>query len=163
MIVVDVIVILILILSLIEGLTEGAVKSFFSLMTLIIALPVTGVFYHIVANVLTFLPNENWQGFFGFLISLAIISVIFHFVLFLPRKFIELSWLHGAFYRIIGSLLAVSRSAIGLIVFLLLIHTYPFIELLKQITLESYILQWLAAHSKLIQLMLPELFHLPFV
>ena len=50
---------LVLFFSFIGGLKEGVVKSFFSLITLIITIPLTGVSYRLLANILSFLPGEN--------------------------------------------------------------------------------------------------------
>ena len=58
--IVDIIVIIILILSFVGGLKDGAVKSFFSLLALVIAIPLTGLSYRLLATILSFLPGTNW-------------------------------------------------------------------------------------------------------
>ena len=85
----DIIVIIILILTIIGGAKDGAIKSFFSLIGLIIAIPLTGLSYHLIATILSFLPGTNWENFLGFFITMGIISVILYFIFLLPRKFIQ--------------------------------------------------------------------------
>jgi uncharacterized membrane protein required for colicin V production len=77
---VSIIAVLILILSFFGGIREGVVKHFFNLVALIIAIPLAGISYRLIARVLSFLPGENWENFIGFFIALALISVILHFV-----------------------------------------------------------------------------------
>ena len=92
MIWVNILAVLVLFFSFIGGVKEGAVKNFFSLIALIIAIPLTGVSYRILATHLSFLPGENWQNFVGFLVTLVLISIILYFALLLPRKFTEIIW-----------------------------------------------------------------------
>ena len=75
----------ILFFSFIGGLKDGAVKSFFSLISLLIAIPLSGIFYNLIARVLSFLPGENWENFVGFFITFGIISLTLFFVFFWPR------------------------------------------------------------------------------
>jgi len=97
MIWVSIITSLILFFSFIGGLKEGAVKNFFSLIALLIAIPLTGISYRLLANALSFIPGENWGNFIGFFITLALISIILHFVFLLPRKLIQKAWKRGSF------------------------------------------------------------------
>ena len=89
---VNILAIVVLVFSLIGGLRDGAVKSFFSLITLIIAIPLAGISYRLLATILSFLPGENWENFVGFFVTLALISVILYFVFLLPREFIQQVW-----------------------------------------------------------------------
>ncbi len=125
MIWVNILVVLVLFLSFVGGLKEGAVKNFFSLIALIIAIPLSGIFYHLLANILSFLPGENWENLIGFFATLALISIILHFVFFLPRKLTQKAWKRGVFYRLIGGALNLFNSAIGMVVFTLVILAYP--------------------------------------
>ena len=86
---VNILAVLVLFFSFTGGLKEGAVKNFFSLIALIIAIPLTRVSYHLLATILSFLPGENWENFVGFFVTLALISIILYFVFLLPRKFIQ--------------------------------------------------------------------------
>ena len=67
MIWVSIIALIILFFSFIGGLKEGAVKGFFSFITLIIAIPITGMSYPLLADILSFLPGQDWENFIGFL------------------------------------------------------------------------------------------------
>ena len=158
MIWVNILVVLVLFLSFVGGLKEGAVKNFFSLIALIIAIPLSGIFYHLLANILSFLPGENWENLIGFFATLALISIILHFVFFLPRKLTQKAWKRGVFYRLIGGALNLFNSAIGMVVFTLVILAYPIFGWLEQAVADSSILTWLVVHLTFIQAMLPELF-----
>jgi len=158
MIWVSILAVLILVLSFIGGLKEGAVKSFFSLIALIIAIPIAGASYRLLANILSFLPGENWENFIGFFIALALISVILHFIFFLPRKLIQKVWNKGGFFRLIGGALNIFNSAIGLAVFTLVILAYPFWGWLERAVADSSVLNWLTVHLSFVQALLPELF-----
>ena len=155
---VSILAVLILLFSFIGGLREGAVKSFFSLIALIIAIPLTGVSYHLLANVLSFLPGDNWENFVGFFVTLALISIVLHFVLLLPRKFAQKAWDKGVLFRLIGGVLNILNSAVGMVVFTLLIQAYPIISWLEQAVTGSGVLIWLVMQLSFVPAMLPEIF-----
>lgn len=155
---VSILAVLILLFSFIGGLREGAVKSFFSLIALIIAIPLTGVSYHILANILSFLPGDNWENFVGFFVTLAVISIALYFVLLLPRKFAQKAWNKGVLFRLIGGVLNILSAAVGMVVFTLLIQVYPIIRWLEQAVADSGILTWLVVQLGFVQAMLPDIF-----
>lgn len=155
---VDVIVILILIFSFVGGIRAGAVNTLFSLLATIIAITITGALYGFVASWLAFLPGENWENFFGFLITLAVVSVILAVLFLLPRHIIKAIWSGGFLSGIIGGIFGVVNSAIGLFIFVLLIQTYPFLEWLRTIVTESTILTSIMVYLDFMRLLLPEAF-----
>jgi len=155
---VSILAVLILLFSFIGGLREGAVKSFFSLIALIIAIPLTGVSYHLLVNVLSFLPGDNWENFVGFFVTLALISIVLYFVLLLPRKFTQKAWDKGVLFRLIGGVLNILNSAVGMVVFTLLIQVYPIISWLEQAVTGSGVLIWLVMQLSFVPAMLPEIF-----
>ena len=157
--VVSIFVIIILILSFIGGLKEGTVKNFFSLIALIIAIPLTGLSYHLIAAILSFLPGINWENFIGFWITIAIISAILHLVFLLPRKLIQKIWEKGCLFRLLGGILNVFNACIGLTVFALVLRTYPIFDWLATVVANSGVLIWLVAKLGFVQSMLPEIFH----
>ena len=156
MIWVSIIAVLILFFSLIGGLKDGAVKSFFSLIALIIAIPLTGISYHLLANVFSFLPGENWGNFVGFFVTLVLISIILHFVLFLPKRLTQKAWNRGVLFRLIGGILNILNTAIGMVLFALLVQAYPIIGWLEQAVAGSSVLTWLVVQLSFVQAMLPE-------
>ena len=158
MILVSILVLIILIISFLGGLKEGAVKTFFNLMVLIIAIPLAGFSYRLIATILSFLPGENWENFIGFFIALALISVILHFIILLPRKFIQKVWRKGTFFRLLGSVLNVLNASIGMVVFTLVLGAYPIIGWLERAMANSGVLAWLVEHLSFVQAMLPEVF-----
>ena len=155
---VDIVVIIILILSFLGGMKDGTVKSFFSLLALIIAIPLTGISYRLIATILSFLPGTNWENFFGFFITIAIISVTLHFISFLPKKFIQKIWKRGSLFRLLGGVLNAFGASIGIVVFTLVVIAYPIIDWLERWVSSSGILMWLVERFGFVQTMLPEVF-----
>jgi uncharacterized membrane protein required for colicin V production len=92
---VNVITLLVLAFSFIGGLRDGAARNLFSLIALIIALPVAGLLYSKLANVLTLLPSKDWQNFVGFLVTAGVISAILNLIFILPRRALEKVWKKG--------------------------------------------------------------------
>ncbi len=159
MIWINVFVIIILFFSFIGGLKEGVVKNIFSLLVLIIAIPLSGLSYHLVSGILSFLPGEGWGNFIGFFITLALISMILQFAILLPGKLAQEIWSKGGLYRLIGGVLNTFKSAIGMVVFTLLIAAYPIIGWLERVVTGSSILTWLVVQLSFVRAMLPGIFH----
>jgi uncharacterized membrane protein required for colicin V production len=155
---IDVIVILILFFSFIGGIRAGAVNMIFSLLTTIIAILITGALYGFVANWLSFLPGENWESFLGFLITLVIVSIILALLLLLPRHIIKAIWSGGCASGIIGGVLGLVNSAIGIFILALLIQTYPILEWLRTATVESAVLSSILQSLGFLRFLLPEAF-----
>ncbi|MFC2066890.1 CvpA family protein [Chloroflexota bacterium] len=155
---VDILVIIILFLSFFGGLKEGAVKNSFSLMILIAAIPLAGLSYRLLAVILSFLPGTSWENFIGFFITLGLINVLLHFLLFLPRRFIQILWKRGTFYRLLGGALNILNASIGMVVFTLTLGVYPIIGWLEHAIANSSVLARLVEHLSFVQAMLPEIF-----
>ncbi len=156
--VVSLLTVLILLFSLFGGLKEGAVKQFFSLVALLIAIPLAGISYRLPAALLSFLPGQNWENFLGFFIALVVISIILHFVFFLPRKFARKVWNKGLLFRLLGGALNILNSAIGLVLFALVVTAYPIFHWLQQAVTASSVLGWLVESMGFVPAMLPEVF-----
>jgi uncharacterized membrane protein required for colicin V production len=152
--------VLILAFAFIGGLIEGSVKSFFRLLGLVIAIPITGALYPFLASVLSFLPGENWENFISFIVILAILSTLLYLIFFIPRKFIEKISIDVGILRLIGSFINILNSAIGMVVFTLLIQVYPVMGWLEDVITQSSILSWLVMHLGFVKVLLPELFHI---
>jgi uncharacterized membrane protein required for colicin V production len=152
----DIIVIIILVLSFIGGLKEGAVKNFFSLVSLLIAIPLAGLSYRLIASLLSFLPGTNWENFLGFFITMAIISLILHFVFFLPRNILQKIWGKGCLFRLVGGVLNFIGATIGFTVFALVLRAYPVFDWLERWVSGSGVLMWLVEHYGFVAAMLPE-------
>jgi uncharacterized membrane protein required for colicin V production len=155
---VNIIACLILFFSFVGGLREGAVKHFFSLIALLIAIPLAGLSYRWLAGILSFIPGENWENFLGFFITLAIISVILNLIFLLPRKFIQKVWKKGLLFRLAGAVLNIFSAAIGLTVFTIVLQVYPIFDWLERAVMGSVVLNWLVVCLGFVQLMLPDLF-----
>ncbi len=156
MILVNIAAALILFLSFIGGIMQGAAKSFFSLISLIIAIPIAGIFYPFLARLFHFLPGENWQNFIGFLVALAVASIILSFIFFLPRKITEKTWPNGILLRLIGGILNLLGAGIGLAMLTYLISAYPVWDWLEQAVVNSSIMDWLVSTLGFVQELLPE-------
>lgn len=146
MILISIIAGLVLFFSFIGGITQGAVKSFFSIIAFIIALPVTGLLYIYPARLLSFLPGRDWENFLGFFITLAIAAFIFQFLFFLPRKIVESIWKRGPVNRLLGGLLNLLSAAIGLTVLAIVLAEYPVWDWLQRAVAGSTVMSWLVAN-----------------
>ncbi len=153
---VNIFAVLILILSFFGGFKEGAVKQFFNLVVLIIAIPLTGISYWLIAKVISFLPGENWENFIGFFIALIMISVVFQFVSFLPRKITQQIWKRGLVFRLLGGVLNVVNAGIGMVVFTLVLLAYPVFGWLERWVAGSGVLASLVNAFGFVQAVLPE-------
>ncbi|MFC1942365.1 CvpA family protein [Chloroflexota bacterium] len=156
--IIDLIVIIILILSFIGGMKDGAVKSFFSLIALFIAIPLAGLSYPLITAILSFLPGTNWEYFFGFFITMGIISIIAHIIFFLPRRITQKFWGKGCLFRLLGGVLNTFSASIGMVVFMLVLMTYPIIDWFEQIASSSGVLIALVESYGFVRAMLPEVF-----
>ena len=162
MTIVDIIILVLLILSFIGGLVQGAVKSFFSLIALLVAIPVAGVFYQYVAGLLSFLPGTDWENFLAFFIVLVIVSILLHIIFFIPSALINKVWvLKGPLFRLLGGVLNLLGSFIGLVLFALIVQAYPVTGWLEEVVNESSIISWLLANFNFVKFLLPQLFTSP--
>jgi uncharacterized membrane protein required for colicin V production len=159
---VDIVVVILLILSFLGGLKEGAVKSLSSLVALLIAIPLAGLGYRLLASLLSFLPGENWENFLGFFITLGIITAILHLVFFIPRKLIGAIWKKGVFYRVLGGVFNLLGSIIGFVVFTLVVQSYPIFDWLARWVSDSGVLAGLASAFGFVHMMLPAAFKATF-
>ena len=151
---------MVLVFSFIGGAKDGAVKSFFSIIGLFIAIPLTGLSYNLLTTLLSFLPGVNWESFFGFFITFAIISAILAIIFFIPRKFIQKLWKKGLLFRSIGGVLNFFNAAIGLTLFALVLFAYPIFDWLEEWVSGSGTVTWLVNSFGFVQSMLPEAFRL---
>ena len=154
MIWVDILVVLILCFSLIGGFKEGVIKKGFSLLVLLIAIPIAAASFHLLATILSFLPGDDWNNFIGFFITLAFIAAILHIAFFLPRRFIQKAWHKGLLFRSTGGALNVLDTAIGLAVFALIVRAYPIIDWLERAVTDSSALTWLVTHLGFVETLL---------
>ena len=150
--------VLILILSFLGGLREGAVRHFFNLVALLIAIPLAGLSYRLVAGFISFLPGENWENFVGFFITLALISAILHLMALLPRRIIQKLWKRGLLFRLLGGVLNAINASIGMVVFTLVLLTYPIFDWLERVVAGSGVLASLVDIFGFVQVLLPEMF-----
>ncbi|HEY83209.1 MAG TPA: CvpA family protein [Dehalococcoidia bacterium] len=155
---VDIIALGIIALSFFGGLREGAVKQFFKLLVLVIAIPLAGRSYWLVATVLSFLPGEKWENFIGFFITLGLISAILQLVSFLPRRIVQKIWRRGLVFRLLGGALGALNASIGLVVFALVTLAYPLFDWLVRWVAGSSVLMSLMELFGFVQTMLPQVF-----
>lgn len=158
MIGINILLFIILFFSFIGGLKEGAVKNFFSLIALIIAIPIAGFYYHLIAALFSFLPGTNLGNFVGFFITLALIAVILQLIFILPRKIIQKAWRKGIFFRLLGGALNIINVSIGMVVFTLVVGAYPIFGWLERAVENSGVLAWLVGYLSFVQAMLPGVF-----
>lgn len=159
--IVTIIAALILILSFIGGCAQGLVKSFFSLVAVIVAIPVAGQYYPFLAGFLGFINNRDLEQFIGFFITSAITSIILSIIFYFPLKILEKTWHEFLGFRIIGGLLNLLGAAIGLVVLTTLVNAFPVWEWLRLELTDSNLINWLMINLSFIQSLLPEVLHFP--
>jgi uncharacterized membrane protein required for colicin V production len=155
---VSLIALFILLVSVFAGLKEGVVKRFFNLVATFLAIFIGGLYYHLIASLLSFIPGENWENFIGYSIAFAIVMVIFLLAFLLPRKIINKVWKRGLLYRLLGAGLNVVDSAIGLTLFALLLNAFPIFDWLAHWVAGSSVMASLVSIFGFIQALLPEVF-----
>jgi len=158
MILVSIIAVILLILSVFNGFREGALKQTVSIISLLAAIPLAGLCYHWLESLFSFLPGENWEGFFGFIITMGIIMVLIQLILWLPRKHFEKGWNEGALFRLVGSALGFFNAAIGMVLFALVLNAYPIFDWLQSAVSGSGVINWLSSWLGFVQSMLPSAF-----
>ncbi|MBI4284928.1 MAG: CvpA family protein [Chloroflexi bacterium] len=155
---VDIIVALILFFSFVGGVKDGAVKQVFSLLAILIALPLASLTYHWLRDLLAFLPGGDWENFLGFLITSGVISAILNLIFFLPRKAIQVVWNKGFLFRLIGGILILINVSVGLVVFVLVLRAFPVWDWLAENIARSDLLTWLVDHLVFVRALLPGVF-----
>ncbi len=158
MIVVSIIAALVLLFSIIGGLREGAVKPLFTLLATLIAVPVAGVSYQVLAGWLSFIPGQNWENFIAFFVMMAVVSIILYFVFIIPGRALKKAWPGGLFYCVLGAIFNLVNTAIGMVVFALVLHAYPIIDWLGRVVGGSGVITWLVSLFSFVQAVLPEVF-----
>jgi uncharacterized membrane protein required for colicin V production len=156
MIVVSIIAVLLLLFSIFRGLREGAVKPLFTLLATLIAVPVAGVSYQTLAGWLSFIPGGNWENFVAFFIMMAVASIIMYFVFLLPGRALQKTWPGGLFFCILGIIFHLVNTAIGMVVFALVLHAYPIFDWLERAVSGSAIIAFLVSLFSFVQAVLPE-------
>jgi uncharacterized membrane protein required for colicin V production len=158
MVVVSIIAALILFFSLINGFKDGALKQAVSFISFLIAIPLTGLCYHWLARLFSFIPGENWENFLGFIITIGIMMVILYFIFLALRRHFEKSWKEGPLFRLIGAALGFLNAGIGMVLFALVLNAYPIFDWLQRAVSSSDVISWLGSWLGFIQYMLPSVF-----
>ncbi|UCG10127.1 MAG: CvpA family protein [Dehalococcoidia bacterium] len=151
-------VVFILLVSLLAGLKEGAVKHFFNLVVVLIAIFIAGLAYRLVAGILSFIPGENWENFLGFFIVFGIVTAILQLAFLLPRGLIQKIWKRGLLYRLLGGALNAVNASIGLVVFARVLSAFPIFDWLARWVAGSSVMSSLVHIFGFIQVLLPEVF-----
>ncbi len=148
-------VIVILILSFFGGCKQGAVKNFFSLAGVFIAVPVAGLYYDTLARWLSFLPGENWEHFISFFIVLGLVSAILAIIFLIPGRIIGKLWNGGILFRLLGGAFNAFSAAVGMVVFTLVLFAYPIFDFLVSWLAHSEVLMSLVSSMTFVQALLP--------
>jgi len=156
MIWVSIIAALVLFFSIIVGLKEGAVKQFFTLLATLIAIPIAGVSYQVLAGWLSFIPGQNWENFIAFFVMMAVVSILLYFVFIIPGRMFKKSWDVGVSFAVLGAVFSLFNAAIGIVVFALVLNAYPIIDWLARAMSGSGVIVWLVSQMSFIQAVLPE-------
>ena len=84
--------------------------------------------------------------------------IILYFIFLLPRKIIQKIWKKGILFRLVGAVLNILGTMIGLTLFALVLRAYPIFDWLERWVSGSGVLMWLVDTFGFVQSMLPELF-----
>jgi len=159
MIWIDVIIVIVLVISFVSGIRSGVINALFNLAIFIIALVITGFYYPYLASILTFLPNDNWSNFFGFLLTIILLSVVLSILSLIPRHLLRSVWNgEGCFFGLIGGVFSVFNTGLGFTVFMILLERFPIVPVLNIYLDQSVILVWLSVNMNFIYLLLPATF-----
>jgi uncharacterized membrane protein required for colicin V production len=158
MIAVSVIAVLVLIFSILGGLRQGAVRQLFNLLATLIAIPVAGVSYHVLADILSFIPGTHWENFIAFFIMLAVTNIVLYFVFLLPARALKRAWPGGLFFCVLGAIFSLVNAILGIVVFALVLHAYPIFGGLERAVSGSGVVSGLVSLFGFIQVALPEVF-----
>ncbi len=151
-------VLFILLVSVFAGLKEGAVRHFFNLVAVLVAIYIAGLAYYLISGLISFLPGENWGDFIGFFITFAIVTALMHLAFLLPRRIIQKIWKRGLIYRLLGGALNAVNASIGLVVFALALFAFPIFDWLARWVAGSSVMSSLVNVFGFIQALLPEVF-----
>lgn len=155
---VEVVVSLLLIFSFIGGLREGAIKGFFSLLSLFICIPVTGFLYVYAADILFFIHSDVWRNFIAFIVIFIILSILVALILLIPSRLLSAAWNKGPLQIVLGGIFNLAACAISIVLFRIIIHTYPIFEWLDFAVSNSVVISWLMPYLSFISIMLPDVF-----
>jgi uncharacterized membrane protein required for colicin V production len=158
MIAVSVIAVLVLLASIFGGLRQGAVRQLFNLLATLIAIPVAGFSYHLLADVLSFIPGTNWENFIAFFIMLAVTNIVLFFVFLLPARALKKAWAGGLYFCVLGAIFSLVNTILGIVVFALVLHAYPIFSGLEHAVSGSSVVSGLVSVFGFIQVALPEVF-----
>src|SRR3972149_3398634 len=89
---VNIFAVFILAVSFFGGFKDGLVKQAFNLLILLIAVYLAGLSYSLIASIISFLPGTNWENFFGFFITFALITLVLKLALFIPGRILHAMW-----------------------------------------------------------------------
>lgn len=142
-IIIDIIIALVLIFSFIGGLRGGAIKEFFGLAAFIIALPFTGILVGLVSGWFSFINDTNWRSFVAFLVAMGIIILVLYIVFWIPRHLVEKIWSDGFFWSLLGGMFRAMNSALGLVLLVVLLDTYPVLDSFDSLLGASHLLNWI--------------------
>jgi uncharacterized membrane protein required for colicin V production len=143
--IIDIIVTLILIFSFIGGLRQGAVRESLNLLALIIGLALTGMLAGTATSWFVFVWDATWRNLFSYVVTFLLIMIVLGLLTWPLRALLEKGWSGGALWSLMGGLIALVGSAIGLVVIVMLFRAYPVFPWLNSIFASSQILNWLVS------------------
>ncbi|MFC1958402.1 hypothetical protein ACFLV6_00545 [Chloroflexota bacterium] len=140
----------------IVGLKERVVTNAGALVAHLIAIPLAGISYHLLASLFSFLPGDSWENLVGFFAAKYLIIAILYFpFLFFARRLFKKVWKKGIFVRLIGGVLTTLNSAIGMVTLVVAVEAFSISGWLGQVLLGSSFLDWLVTNLSFVKSMLP--------
>ena len=138
------------------GMKQPVTKVITALAAHLIAIPLAGVSYQVLASVLSFLPGDNWDKLVGFFAAkYLIIAVLYFGALHLLKQFGVEVPLKGTAGRLFGGAADCLNSAMGVVTLYLAVQAFPAWGWLERVMGGSDMLKWLSGSLGFIKAMLP--------
>lgn len=145
-----------LLLVFVSGAKQEFSKSASAMMAHLIAIPLAGISYQLLAALLSFLSGDNWDNLVGFFAAKYLIIIILYLsFLFFVKRFNRKAWKKGILTKLAGGTITAFNSAIGLTTLTLTIEAYPVSGWFGEVILGSSFLDWLVSSLSFVRLMLP--------
>lgn len=139
---IDVIISILLIFSFIYGLKQGAIKSLFSLITIVAGIFLTNLFFKYSLNLFSLILDPNWHGFIAFFSLLILICILISLIFLLPGKLLAPNLNQGLLSMSIGGFISIICILIFLALLKLIIDIFPISIWFQNILNTSAIARW---------------------
>lgn len=154
---IDIIFSILLIFSFIYGLKQGAIRSLFSLISIVVSIFLTNLLFKYSLNFFSFIGDTNWHGFVAFFALLILISVLLSLILLLPQKLLTSNTNEGLLSMSIGGFISIICILIFLVVLKLVTDVFPISIWFQNILNASLIVRWTVKYFNFVGFLMPNI------